>query len=84
MTKEQFLIADKLLKEKSSITNEIEIWERELINRHKLGYLQGWNNNHPVKLETSIPVEIFNGFRTASINALKLRLAEIEREFEAI
>lgn len=84
MNDAQLKAATKLKEEYRKIKQELEVWEKELTGQHKLGYLQGWNNNHPVELETSIPAEIFHGFRTASMNALRLRLADIDREFAEI
>ena len=63
------------------IERELEIWEKELTKKHKLGYLQGWNNNHAVSLETGITEEIFTGFRCAAMDNLKLKLAWLKSEF---
>lgn len=84
MNEAQLKAANKLKDEQHKIRRELEVWEKELTGPHKLGYLQGWNDNHATKLETSIPAEIFNGFRAASMNALRLRLADIEKEFAEI
>ena len=84
MNEAQFEAAKKLKDEKHKIRKELEIWERELTNPSKLGYLAGWNNNHPTRLDTRIPADVFVGFRTASMNALRLRLVEIDQEFEKI
>jgi len=84
MNDEQFKRATQLKNEKFNISKELEVWERELTKPSKLGYLQGWNNNHATELKTNIPVEVFDGFRLVSMNALKLRLTEIEQEFKEI
>jgi len=84
MNEDQFKAASNMKEEQRKIRQELEVWEKELTGPHKLGYLQGWNNNHATKLETSIPAEIFHGFRAASMNALRLRLSDIDRAFAEI
>lgn len=81
MTDEQFKLADKLRRERIGIEQELKVWEQELRTPSMLAYLQSWNNNHATKLETKIPREIFDGFRVAAMNALRLRLVEITAEF---
>jgi hypothetical protein len=81
MTDEQYRKAGKMKDERHDIKRELEVWEKELTKPSKMGYLQGWNNLHPTELETKMPVEIFDACRTATMNALKLRLTEIESEF---
>ena len=84
MTDEQYEKAGKLKDERHGIKRELKIWETELTKPSEMGYLQGWNNFHPTELKTKMPVEIFDACRTATMNALKLRLTEIEAEFEEL
>ena len=72
---------NKLREQRKQILRELEVWERELTKKSKLGYLQSWNNNHPAQLETNISDEIFTGFRCAAMDNLKLKLALVEQEF---
>lgn len=81
MIEEQFKLADKLRRERIEIERELQIWDADLCTASQLAYLQKWNSNHATKLETKIPSEIFDGFRAAAMNALRLRLMEIAAEF---
>lgn len=82
MNASQLEIANRLMKEKKHINQELDIWKNELTNREKLGYLQGWNKNYPVGLNTNMSSNTFDMFRIAVMNELRLRLVEIDREFE--
>ena len=85
MTEAQYRAVENLKCVQYRIKRELEIWEKELTNKSKLGYLEGGNDNFcPFKLKTSIPSEIFDAFRTASMNALNLRLVEIDKEIAEI
>ena len=84
MDDEQLKKANKLKSQKSKILDELKIWEKELTSANKLGYLQGWNSNHPVELETSMSAGIFDGFRCAAMDNLKLKLVAINKQFEEI
>jgi len=84
MTPANFDIARRLLMEKHQIESELKIWAESLVSVQKLAYLQSWNSNHAVELNSKVPQEIFDGFRKASINCLRLRLVEIDQEFAAL
>lgn len=81
MDEQQYKTASKLQDEKRRIIRELKVWEEDLTSRIRLGYLQAWNNDHATKLDTNIPSELFNSFRSAAMNALKVRLSEIDKEF---
>jgi hypothetical protein len=84
MTEDQLQKAHVLKKEKQAIIIELDIWMKELTGAHKLGYLQSWNGDHAADLKTNIPDDLFLGFRAAAMNALNLRLIEIDKEFEQL
>ena len=65
MNDEKLKAANQNRRRKSEIEKEFEIWERELTEPRKLGYLQGWNKDHPVALNSCVSEELFNGFRLA-------------------
>lgn len=76
--------ANDLMQEQQNIRSELKIWEDDLDNVSQLAYLQGWNHNHEVKLESCVPDSVFQSFRSASTNSLKLRLVEIQLEFDGL
>lgn len=84
MDKDQFNKAKELCRQRTLINVELKIWEDELTSKSKLGYLQGWNNNHPSDLKTNISKGMFEGFRCAAMDNLKLKLVAIEKQFEAL
>lgn len=84
MTPEQHRKADKLREKINGIKSEIELWEKELIRPRDLAYCQSWNNHHPADLKSNISPELFNGFRVAAMNELKLKLTVLKEEFEAL
>ncbi len=84
MTEDQLKQANELKEQRKKVVRELKIWEEELTSKWKLGYLQGWNKNHPVELNSSISDGVFNGFRCAAIDNLKLKLVCIDQEFSEI
>ena len=84
MTEDQLNEANKLKEQRDNVLRELDVWEKELTNKDKLGYLQGWTDNHAVKLSTCISDKIFEGFRCAAMDNLKLRLQMINMAFNEI
>jgi len=84
MNNNQYEKAQKLKVNKIKILKEIVIWEKELINKSNLAYRQFDINGRCCKLETNIADAIFDGFRLACINSLRIKLAEIEIQFAAL
>jgi len=80
MNKDTLARANALMKERKSIERELNIWTKELTDKRKLGYLQSWNNDHATKLESNVPDELFDAFRTCAMNALRMRVFEIDAE----
>ena len=67
-----------------AICAELAIWEKEITSCSRLGYSPVGCSELVVKLKSLIPETIFSAFREAAMNALKLRLAEIEKEFSEL
>ena len=84
MNDEKLKAANQNRRRKSEIEKEFEIWERELTEPRKLGYLQGWNKDHPVALNSCVSEELFNGFRLAVMNELRLKLNQLDAEFSIL
>ena len=84
MNKDTLARANALMKERKSIQRELDVWTKELTEKRKLGYLQGWNNDHATKLESNVPDELFDAFRTCSMNALRMRVFEIDAEIDRL
>ena len=84
MTEDQLKQANKLKRQRAQVMSELKIWEEELTRKEKLGYLQGWNNNHAAQLETNISDGVFDGFRCAAMDNLKLKLVSIDEAFAEI
>jgi hypothetical protein len=82
--KDQLEKANKLIALRREIVQELDIWEKELTSKNKLGYLQGWNSNHATELETHISDGVFDGFRCSAMDNLKLKLVAIDSEFNEI
>ena len=81
MNEEQYDKAKRLREERFKLEKELNIWHNDLTSSDGLGYLQKWNSLHAVPLKSSMPSEVFDGFKSSVINSLKVRLAEIEDEF---
>ena len=86
MTKQQYDAAQALDKEAFRIRIALDQWERctqpeavgwMFIDREQITDLGR-------KFEYPIPKDIFEGFRSATINALRLRLSEIDKEMAAL
>jgi len=84
MDLDSFNLANKLMDERKKISRELDVWEKELTRTEKIGYLQGWNNNHPVELKSNISKELFDSFRRSAINELELRIINIDNEFSKL
>jgi hypothetical protein len=84
VTEEQFKKAQALKDKKSKILKELKTWEKALINKSRLGYLPLCNGENSVALHTEISHEVFDGFRCAAMDNLKLKLVSIDREFAEI
>ena len=68
---------------------ELETWEKDLTTPRRLAYMQGSNGNaeriyDARDLESSVPVDIFEGFRAAAIASLQLQLQNLERQFNGL
>lgn len=81
MNIEQLQKGRALQEEKYKIENELKIWNTDLDSPKQLAYKQKWNSGHAVDLKSYVSQKIFDGFRAAAINELKLRLIEIDKEF---
>lgn len=82
MTPAQFSKAQRLLDEKDDVQKALKAWDVEIKSAAHLGHTQAWNNNHLVEMPApDVIAGPFDAFRSASINALKVRLAEINKEF---
>lgn len=69
--------------ERIKIERELEKWERYLDNIDGLAY-NVKEKDYSYNLESYVPDIVFQSFRLSAINALKLRLNEIDKEFEAL
>lgn len=84
MTKATYDKATHILKVIQEVERELKIWENELTNKHKMGYQQGWNNNHAAKLDSHVNSELFQGFRQQAIDNLKLYLIDLNKQFDEL
>ena len=81
MTQDELLKAKALNERRDEILRELITWEKDLINGDALAYVQDWNKGFCQRLGTHVSEEIFQGFRCAAMDNLKLQLANVEREF---
>lgn len=73
-------ITEKIYK----IKRELEIWDKELNEACRLAYAPdsaGFDSKYCCSLESNIDEALFQAFRMAAINKLKLNVIELEQEF---
>ena len=63
---------------------ELALWEKEITSCSRLGYRPAGYSELVLKLKSLIPEAVFMSFRDAAMNALKLQLLEIEKEFSEL
>jgi hypothetical protein len=84
MEMETLMQANKLVATIREIKKELEAWDETTKPSH-LGMKQHWNGDHLIELPCKhSPTQAFEAYRNACINALKVRLAEVEAEIAAL
>lgn len=81
MNDEQFTRASKIQTELKKLQREEDVWRTELTAPSKLGYQQGWNNDHPVPFENTIPDDAFSQFRDDQLGRISAKREELMKEF---
>lgn len=84
MDEDTLLTAMRLRDKRRAICAELDIWEKEITSCSRLGYRPAGCSELVVKLKSLIPEAVFMSFRDAAMNALKLQLLEIEKEFSEL
>jgi len=84
MTSEQYEQARSVKKALGEVENELKAW-KETETPRDLGHKQHWNNGHLVALPSKhSPAEAFVAYKSACVNALKVKKAELDEMFLAI
>lgn len=84
MTEEQLEKAEKLKADRTKLERELKLWNEQLTAVYKLAYLQTWNNNHAVPLESKLSNGVFLVFRAEAIADLQHQLNRLNDEFEKL
>lgn len=87
MNDEQYEKAQGIKAKIRAVEKELMIWEERLTSPSRLGYETthgSYPNRHFMELETTVPKEIFDGFRMAAISSLKIQISELRAEFVEI
>jgi hypothetical protein len=81
MTTEQHKEACKLAVQMREVEEELKAWD-ETRSKSDLGHKQKWNSDHLVELPCRhTPVAAFEAYRQACINALKVKMTELQEAF---
>lgn len=84
MNAAQYGKANDITEKISRVKRELKIWNNELDKVYKLAYAPasaGFDSKYCCPLGSNIDEALFQAFRTAAINKLKLDILELEREF---